>query len=219
MVVVRWHGHACFEIVTSKGTIIVLDPHDGYSIGLKPPRTQADIVLITHEHFDHNAYAVVAKPSATVLSMFVGEKTVNDVMIKGIEAYHDREKGKRRGRISIYKVYADNISFVHLGDLGHELDNTYKSALGDIDVLMIPIGGTYTIDPKSAWNVIELLTPKVVIPMHYWVKGLNLPLKAVDEFLSLKPDDWNVDMIESNQIVIERSGIPNKVVYVMSPPT
>ncbi|MEM1608836.1 MAG: MBL fold metallo-hydrolase [Ignisphaera sp.] len=219
MVVVRWHGHACFEIVTSKGTVIVLDPHDGYSIGLKPPRVQADIVLITHEHFDHNAYAVVAKPSATVLSMFVGEKAVNDVMIKGFKAYHDREKGKRRGRVSIYKVYADNISFVHLGDLGHELDNTYKNVLGDIDVLMIPVGGTYTIDPKSAWNVIELLTPKVVIPMHYWVKGLNLPLKAVDEFLSLKPDDWSVNMIESNQIVIERSSIPNKVIYVMSPPT
>ncbi|MEM0026522.1 MAG: MBL fold metallo-hydrolase [Ignisphaera sp.] len=219
MVTVRWHGHACFEIVTSKGTVIVLDPHDGYSIGLKPPRTQADIVLISHEHFDHNAYAVVAKPSAIVLSTFVGEKTIGDVVIKGIEAYHDREKGKRRGKISIYKVNADNISFVHLGDLGHELDNTYKNALGDIDVLMIPIGGTYTIDPKSAWNVINLLTPKIVIPMHYWVKGLNLPLKTVDDFLFLKPIDWNAVMVGSNQIVIEKGNISNKVIYVMSLPT
>ena len=97
MVVVRWHGHACFELVSSSGVTIVIDPHDGYSLGLKPPKTQADIVLITHEHFDHNAYAVVAKPSAKVLSMFVGETTVGNVYIKGIEAYHDKEKGRRRG--------------------------------------------------------------------------------------------------------------------------
>uniref|UniRef100_A0A7C4FIR1 Zn-dependent hydrolase n=1 Tax=Ignisphaera aggregans TaxID=334771 RepID=A0A7C4FIR1_9CREN len=218
MVLIRWHGHACFEIVTSKGTVIVIDPHDGYSLGLKPPQVQADIVLITHEHFDHNAYAVVAKPSAQVLTMFVGEKSIDDVYVKGVEAYHDREKGKRRGRVSLYKVVVDSIALVHLGDLGHELDEKYSKYLGGIDVLMLPVGGTYTIDHKSAWSVIGVLKPKTVIPMHYWVKGLNLPLRPVEDFLSLKPADWEYRRVESNQLSINVNSISNKVVFVLTPP-
>jgi|UniRef100_A0A7J2U2G7 L-ascorbate metabolism protein UlaG (beta-lactamase superfamily) len=218
MVLIRWHGHACFEIVSSKGTVIVIDPHDGYSLGLKPPQVQADIVLITHEHFDHNAYAVVAKPSAQVLSMFVGEKTIDNVYVKGVEAYHDKEKGRKRGRVSLYKVAVDGVALVHLGDLGHELDGKYNKYLGNIDVLMIPVGGTYTIDHKSAWSVIEILKPKAVIPMHYWIKGLNLPLRPVEDFLSLKPDDWEYRRIESNNLVIEPGSVPNKVIFVLAPP-
>jgi L-ascorbate metabolism protein UlaG (beta-lactamase superfamily) len=218
MVLIRWHGHACFEIVTSKGTVIVIDPHDGYSLGLKPPQVQADIVLITHEHFDHNAYAVVAKPSAQVLTMFVGEKSIDDVYVKGVEAYHDREKGKRRGRVSLYKVVVDSIALVHLGDLGHELDEKYSKYLGGIDVLMVPVGGTYTIDHKSAWSVIGVLKPRTVIPMHYWVKGLNLPLRPVEDFLSLKPADWEYRRAESNQLSIDVNSISNKVVFVLTPP-
>jgi len=204
--------------VTSKGTVIVIDPHDGYSLGLKPPQVQADIVLITHEHFDHNAYAVVAKPSAQVLTMFVGEKSIDDVYVKGVEAYHDREKGKRRGRVSLYKVVVDSIALVHLGDLGHELDEKYSKYLGGIDVLMLPVGGTYTIDHKSAWSVIGVLKPKTVIPMHYWVKGLNLPLRPVEDFLSLKPADWEYRRVESNQLSINVNSISNKVVFVLTPP-
>jgi|UniRef100_A0A7J2TA57 Predicted Zn-dependent hydrolases of the beta-lactamase fold len=218
MVLIRWHGHACFEIVTSKGTVIVIDPHDGYSLGLKPPQVQADIVLITHEHFDHNAYAVVAKPSAQVLTMFVGEKSIDDVYVKGVEAYHDREKGKRRGRVSLYKVVVDSIALVHLGDLGHELDEKYSKYLGGIDVLMVPVGGTYTIDHKSAWSVIGVLKPRTVIPMHYWVKGLNLPLRPVEDFLSLKPADWEYRRVESNQLSIDVNSISNKVVFILTPP-
>jgi L-ascorbate metabolism protein UlaG (beta-lactamase superfamily) len=218
MVLIRWHGHACFEIVTSKGTVIVIDPHDGYSLGLKPPQVQADIVLITHEHFDHNAYAVVAKPSAQVLTMFVGEKSIDDVYVKGVEAYHDREEGKRRGRVSLYKVVVDSIALVHLGDLGHELDEKYSKYLGGIDVLMVPVGGTYTIDHKSAWSVIGVLKPRTVIPMHYWVKGLNLPLRPVEDFLSLKPTDWEYRRAESNQLSIDVNSISNKVVFVLTPP-
>jgi L-ascorbate metabolism protein UlaG (beta-lactamase superfamily) len=218
MVLIRWHGHACFEVVTSKGTVIVIDPHDGFSIGLKPPRVQADIVLITHEHFDHNAYAIVAKPNAKILSMFIGEKTLDDIHIKGVEAYHDRERGRRRGRTSLYKIVVDNIAFVHLGDLGHELNEKYSKNFGSIDILMIPVGGTYTIDHRSAWSVIEVLKPKTVIPMHYWVKGLNLPLRPVEDFLSLKPDDWEYRKVETNQLNIDASSIPNKVIYVLTLP-
>ncbi len=218
MVIVRWHGHACFEIVSSKGTTIVIDPHDGRSLGIKTPKVSADIVLITHEHFDHNAYSIVAKPSANVFSMHVGEESINDIKFMGIEAYHDREKGKRRGRNIVYKLYVDNISFVHVGDLGHELDVNYSTKLGLIDMLMIPVGGTFTIDAKVAWKNIETLKPKAVIPMHYWIEGLNLPLRPVNEFIQQKPIGWNVVKLNTNTLLIEAEKIIKDTIYVFTPP-
>ncbi|MEM0153448.1 MAG: MBL fold metallo-hydrolase [Ignisphaera sp.] len=218
MVVVRWHGHACFEIVSSKGTVIVIDPHDGRSLGIKTPKVSADIVLITHEHFDHNAYSVVAKPSANVYSMHVGEESVNDIKFTGIEAYHDKEKGRRRGRNVIYKLYVDNVSFVHVGDLGHELDKEYSKRLGLIDILMIPVGGTFTLDAKGAWKTIENLEPKTVIPMHYWIEKLNLPLRPVDDFIQQKPPSWNVITLNTNTLSIDAKEVPRNTIYIFTPP-
>ncbi|MCS7112123.1 MAG: MBL fold metallo-hydrolase [Ignisphaera sp.] len=218
MVIVRWYGHACFEIVSSKGTVVVIDPHDGRSLGLKPPRTSADIVLITHEHFDHNAYSIVAKPSASVFSMHIGKELINDVWFIGIEAYHDREKGKKRGRNIVYKLYVDGISFVHVGDLGHELDAEYSAKLGSIDILMIPVGGTFTIDAKGAWRTIENLKPRAAIPMHYWIEKLNLPLRPVEDFIQQKPSTWNVVKLDDNTLSIEADRIKQNTIYILTPP-
>ncbi len=218
MITIKWHGHACFEIISSKGIRIVIDPHDGKSIGIKPPDAQADIVLITHEHFDHNAFSVVAKPSAQVLSMFEGETAINDIKILGVRTYHDRERGRRRGQNTIYRVTVNGTIFLHLGDLGHELDEKYAKKLGQIDIAMIPIGGTFTIDYSGAWRTIEVIKPRVVIPMHYWIKGLNLPLRPVDEFISRKPSMWSVVKLDSNILTIDPKNIQNNVIYVFSAP-
>lgn len=218
MVIVRWHGHSCFEIVSSKGTVIAIDPHDGRSLGIKPPRISADIVLITHEHFDHNAYSIVAKPSATVFSMHVGKESIDDIWFIGVEAYHDRERGRRRGRTIIYKLYVDGVSFVHVGDLGHELDVEYSTKLGSIDMLMIPVGGTFTIDAKGAWKTIDNIKPRAVIPMHYWVEKLNLPLRPIDDFIQQKPPAWSVVKLDSNTLSIESDKIMHNTVYVLTPP-
>lgn len=213
MPIIRWHGHACFEIVTSRGKTIVIDPHDGRSLGLKPPQASADIVLISHEHFDHNAYAVVAKPNAKILSMSIGETLIDDIKVVGIEAYHDKNKGKRRGRNVIYRVDVDGLSIVHLGDLGHVVGKE-GDRLKPIDILMVPVGGVFTIDAHEAWEVVEVLNPATVIPMHYWVKGLELPLKPVDDFLNLTPPSWNKVVLETNTLMIDRNSLKPKSVYV-----
>ena len=218
MVLLKWHGHACFEIVSSRGIRIVIDPHDGYSLGIKPPKAEADIVLITHDHFDHNAYSVVAKPSAHIIKMQLGDTEINDIKIRGVEAYHDTVKGRRRGRVVIYRVEVDKVSFVHLGDLGHELSSEYREKLSPIDILLIPVGGVFTIDAKSAWNVIDVLSPKVVVPMHYWIDGLNLPLKPVDNFISIAKEPWRVEKVDENYISIDPSAIPTNTIYVLKPP-
>jgi len=214
MVVIRWFGHACFQLVTSAGVSIVFDPHDGRSIGLKPPKAEADIVLISHEHFDHNAYQLVAKPTAQIMSMKTGDFEIAGVKIRGVDAYHDPHGGRRRGRVTIYRVEADGMVFVHLGDLGHVLEPEIASKLKPVDVLMIPVGGTFTIGPAEAWKNIEVLEPSVVIPMHYWVKGVNLPLKPVEEFIALTPQGWNVEKLQSNEYVLEASrGVKKILVF------
>ncbi|RLG77658.1 MAG: Zn-dependent hydrolase [Thermoprotei archaeon] len=214
---IRWHGHACFEIKTGNFTI-VLDPHDGHSLGIKPPRVEADVVLITHEHFDHNAYQLVAKGSAKILRMAEGEHQVNNVKIRGVKAYHDTVKGRRRGEVVMYRVEAEGISVAHLGDLGHVLEDEHVRALRPVDVLLVPVGGVYTVGPHESWQVIELLDPQVVIPMHYWVEGLNLPLKRVDNFLGLVRDPWSVERLTTNYVELKKESIPSKKILILTPP-
>ncbi len=182
---VRWHGHACFEIRNSLR--IVIDPHDGRSIGIKPPRVTADVVLITHDHFDHNATRVVGGRFKTITAE--GDYTVGDVKIKGIEAYHDEYHGAKRGKVTMYKIEMNGISFLHTGDLGHILDSSQINNIGKVDILFIPVGGVYTVDAERAYENVKALHPKITVPMHYYVPGLSLRLAPVDDFLRFFSDD------------------------------
>ncbi len=213
--IIRWHGHACFEIVPREGPVIVFDPHDGYSIGIKPPEVKADLVLISHDHFDHNAYAVVAKPGADVVKMGVGERVVRGIKIVGIETFHDKVRGRRRGRNVVYVVEVEGLRIAHLGDLGHVLEEDHVKKMGSVDVMMLPVGGTFTIGPEEAWEVIEAVKPRIAIPMHYWVPGINLPLRPVDDFVSKAREGWRVEKVGGREIEVSRESIPEKIVYVL----
>lgn len=215
MVRIRWHGHACFELSTPELTV-VLDPHDGVSLGIKAPTVKADIVLITHEHFDHNRAEVVAKPGAEVLRMFTGEKVVRGVWIKGVLTAHDPRGGIERGKNVVYVLRLEDIVFCHLGDLGHILTEDQVKAIGTVDVLFIPVGGVYTIGPDEARDVVQQLSPKVVIPMHYRIPGLRLPLKEVGAFLKYFE---NIVRVPGPELEITKGTLPEKLtVYVLSPP-
>lgn len=222
MVKFRWHGHACFEIVDSKGLTIVIDPHDGRSIGLNPPRASADVVLITHEHFDHNAYHLVLKAGGEVYSMKEGDfKIAREYPVKGIKLFHDKNRGRLRGTVVIYKLEVEGVKILHVGDLGHTLPPNVVSAVKPVDVLMVPVGGTFTIDAKEALEVSKSLMPKVIIPMHYWVKGINLPLAPLESFLKIV--DYEVIKLGSNEWVISRDELealgPEPKVVVFSLPS
>lgn len=180
MLQIRWHGHSCFEITND--VTIITDPHDGKSIGIPSPNAQADIILVSHDHYDHNKVKSVEKDNSKIITD-KRRKTISNIQIVGIESFHDQCCGDKRGSNIIYKFIADDISFCHLGDLGHELDDKTLKFLGEIDVLFIPIGGTYTIDAAQAWKIIELIKPKITIPMHYKIEGLSLPIAGIEEFL------------------------------------
>jgi L-ascorbate metabolism protein UlaG (beta-lactamase superfamily) len=193
---------------------LVTDPHDGKSIGIRPPKTKADLVLISHDHFDHNCLRVVEGRNTTVYNR--GTETVkNGVTIKGIPAYHDDEKGTKRGEVVLFKFTVDGVNFCHLGDLGHVLEGDILEKLGTIDILFVPVGNVFTIGPKEAWRVVSDIKPTVVIPMHYRIGGLSLSIKPVDPFL----EEADVDSVVrvGNEMHFEREDLPEKLeVWVFS---
>jgi len=177
---ITWHGHSCFEITDSIN--LVVDPHDGYSIGLRKPDSEADVVMISHDHFDHNCADVVAGPD-TVIVTESGARTVHDIEIHGFEAFHDKKRGKVRGKVVMFKFKVDGIRCLHVGDLGHVLDQEDVKSIGEVDILFVPVGGTFTLDSKDAVELMERIDPIITVPMHYHIPGLSLAIDPVAKFL------------------------------------
>ncbi len=181
MVHFKWLGQACFEINNSK--TIVTDPHNGEEVGLRPPETKADIVTVSHDHFDHSAGIDLVKTEETEVVEETESKNLKGIEIKGIESYHDKDRGSKRGENIIYKFKLDGFNIVHLGDLGHLLSEEKIEEIKPVDILLVPVGGNYTINAEEALKTMEQLSPKITIPMHYKVPGLTVDISSDDEFL------------------------------------
>jgi len=207
LTIIRWHGHACFEIVSDRGVIIGIDPHDGVSLGIRPPMFKADVILVTHNHFDHNAIQVVSKPNSKVLDMFEGETAVGSIKIRGVRSYHDPYRGSLRGEIIIYNIEVDNMAITHLGDLGTIPEEKIFSKITPTDILMIPVGGVYTVGPSEAARVVEKIKPRIVVPMHYKIPGLRLGLKDVSDFL--RKVRFDVKRISGREFSISKDKLPS----------
>lgn len=204
MLQIRWHGHSCFEITND--TTIVTDPHDGRSIGIPAPSVTGDIILVSHNHHDHNSVKSVEKDGSKVI-MDERKRTIGNVQISGIPAFHDTVHGERRGKTILYKFTCDDVTFCHLGDLGHELDENTVQQIGKVDILFTPVGGTYTIDAEQAWRVIDSLKPRIAIPMHYRIEGLSMPIAGVESFL--EKNHYKILKV-GNEIDIEKDELPKE---------
>ncbi|MCX8205075.1 MAG: MBL fold metallo-hydrolase [Candidatus Nezhaarchaeota archaeon] len=215
MVKIRWLGHACFEI-TGGGLTIVTDPHDGLSLGLPPPRASADIVLVSHGHFDHaDGKRLVSKPGAIAIDK-PGLHEVKGLRVKGVPSHHDEAGGSKRGSNTIFKFELEGIKFCHLGDLGHVLTPSQVAEVGEVDVLFTPVGGTFTLDASAASKVVDQLKPKLVIPMHFRVPGLKLPISDVEPFLRGKE---RVERLDRSEVEVVKDGLPAETkVVVLKPP-
>lgn len=182
MVDVEWFGHSCFA-VRGKTKTVMFDPFKG--TGLPEPKAKADIVLCSHGHQDHNNTKPVSHEQSMVMEAFTGTKQTDYVSIRGVATFHDDSQGNKRGRNSVYVVHLEDVAFCHLGDLGHGLSSSQVNEIGPVDVLFIPIGGFFTIDPQQAREVMESLKPRIAVPMHYRAPGMSImfrPLKQVEDF-------------------------------------
>ena len=180
-----WHGQSCFQIISSQGknnhVNIVIDPFSE-DIGLRVPRLEADILLVSHSHHDHNNIKAVAGTPFVINGP--GEYEIKEVFIQGIPAFHDSSLGEERGANTIYTIEAEELKLCHLGDLGQkELTPEQIDKIGEVDILMIPVGGVYTISAKEAVKIMSQIEPNIIIPMHYQLPKLKIKLDELDKFL------------------------------------
>lgn len=180
---ITYLGHSSFKIKVRSGSVVT-DPYAVYT-GLKFPKTDADIVTISHDHEDHNQSSLVDGVRKVVSGP--GEYEIAGISIIGLPTFHDGKNGEERGKNTVYVFEAEGLRVVHLGDLGHPLSDDLISEIGEVDVLMIPVGGDYTIGPKEAYEMVGKIDPYFVIPMHYATPGLNkevfAKLEPVETFL------------------------------------
>lgn len=177
---ITWYGQACFRL-ESKDTRVLIDPFDK-KIGLREPRINDAIVLVTHEHYDHNNVGELEGSAFIVRGP--GEYEKSGVQIVGIASFHDNTQGSERGLNTVYVIKFDDITLCHLGDLGqHELTDEQVETIGGVDILFVPVGGVYTINGTEAVGIVKQIEPKIIIPMHYKVPGLTINLEGPQAFL------------------------------------
>jgi L-ascorbate metabolism protein UlaG (beta-lactamase superfamily) len=221
-VTIRWHGQSFFEIVSSAGTRIVIDPHAIEAYGRKV--VSADLVLLSHFHVDHTRTEVIENlDKAKVITGLkkldkdglrqdwnvVNEK-FKDVRVQTVGTYHDAESGTKRGKNGVFVIEVDGLRIVHLGDLGHTLNRSQLRKIGAVDVLLVPIGGVYTINGLDAQKVVEQIKPKrCIIPMHYGTKVYDF-LLDLDKSHFL--DDQMMGEVKkfprTNELVIDAAAPP-----------
>lgn len=211
---IKFLGHAAFLITSEKGVRVITDPYKpgcyGGGIKYNPITEEADIVTISHEHDDHNESKINGNP---VFVRESGTRQVKGINISGYEVYHDKTSGKERGRDVIFNIEIDGVNVVHLGDLGHTLTESDAKKIGRVDILLIPVGGYFTIDSKDAEAIVNLLNPKVVIPMHFKTSKCEFPIAPVEEFTKSK-EIVKVD----GELDIKREMLPEKTtIYLLTP--
>lgn len=209
MAKIYWAGQSCFQISvnTSKdhSADIVIDPFDEEFTGLKLPNLSAEILLVTHDHKDHNNIEDVKGTPFVIQGP--GEYEIKEVLVQGIPAFHDDKEGKERGLNTIYVIEAEDLRFCHLGDLGQaQLTDEQLEKIDGIDVLMIPVGGKYTIS-SSAQKIISQIEPKIVIPMHYKIPGLKLDLDDVSKFFKTMGKTAPAPL---DKLIVKKSSLPKE---------
>jgi L-ascorbate metabolism protein UlaG (beta-lactamase superfamily) len=213
---VKWLGHACFLLTSESGLRIITDPYTSgvYGLDYAPPAETADIVTVSHDHADHNNVAAVKGNPQVVQG--VGSHEAKGIKFKGIAAAHDPSSGKERGANTIFCFTLDGINVCHLGDLGHDLSDQTATEIGPVDVLLIPVGGNFTIDATVAGNVCQKRAPKVVIPMHFKNERCpGFPVAGVEEFTRGRQQ---VETIAGSEVEVKKERLPSATETIVLKP-
>jgi L-ascorbate metabolism protein UlaG (beta-lactamase superfamily) len=204
---IKYYGHAAFKLTTDKGVRLIFDPYqsgafDG-ALSYGKITDGADIVLTSHNHDDHN-YTKDIKGAFTHINK-VGAHEVKGIKVKGVPSHHDGSEGKERGNNLIFVVEADGMTVAHAGDLGHALDKEALKEIGKVDVLLLPVGGFFTIDAQEATKVMNDLKPAITIPMHFKTDKVSFPITKVEEFTRGKK---NVRTAKATELEIKKETLP-----------
>ena len=207
---INWLGHSCFRIKGSQTTIITdpYPPNLGYSLG-KPT---ARIVTVSHQHPGHSNVQDIGGQPRVVAGP--GEYEIDGVLIIGVATFHDRERGQKWGKNTVYVMEVDEISICHLGDLGHTLTAEQVEEIGNVDMLLLPVGGVSTINAAMAAEVVRQLEPKAIVPMHYKTPNLAWELESVEKFLK---EIGVIQLKPQPKLTLSKSSLPaSSQVFLLS---
>jgi L-ascorbate metabolism protein UlaG (beta-lactamase superfamily) len=210
---IKWLGHSAFLITSETGPRIITDPYDTGRNDLKygDIKESADIVTVSHEHSDHaNTAAIKGKPRVLRSS-----GKVDGIQFTAVPSFHDDTEGSQRGKNTIFCFEVDGVKLCHAGDLGHILSEKQVKDIGAVDVLMLPVGGFYTIDAAMATRIVEQLHPKVIIPMHFKNERNTFPIAPVSDFLKFKKD---IKKFQTSEIEIQPGSLPSSTQVWVLPP-
>jgi len=206
---IQWYGHSAFHLNTDEGVHIITDPYQSGAYGgvlsYGPITDPADIVLVSHGHADHNHTGDIPKGFSLIDK--TGDYSVKGLVIHAIPVYHDPSGGRDRGENLIFVIETDGMRIAHLGDLGHTLDKALLDKIGHIDILMIPVGGFFTIDAQEATEVMNDIGPVITIPMHFKTAKADFPIKGVDLFTKGKK---HVRKLGGSEMAITKAELPSE---------
>lgn len=183
---ITWLGQSCFKIeekVNGEIVTVVTDPYDK-TIGLRLPKTKANLVTVSHDHHDHNNIEGVLgmEENEPFIIDRSGEYEYKGIFVNGVGSFHDKKEGEERGKSVMFRIEIDGVSVLHCGDLGTNLSDAQLEKIGEVDILLIPVGGKYTLNAKEAAEVVRQVEPRIVVPMHYKIPGLDLDIDDVKAF-------------------------------------
>jgi L-ascorbate metabolism protein UlaG (beta-lactamase superfamily) len=217
-ITIRWFGQSFFLITSSQGKRVAIDPFG--DIGFTMPEVEADVVAVTHEHKDHNNVSLI-KGNPEIFHGLTEEgkeynqvdQRLEDVRIYSVPAYHDNQRGAERGKNAVFVVETDELRLAHLGDLGHRLQPEQLEKMGKIDILIVPVGGRFTVDAQEASEIIDQLNPRVVIPIHF--KTSNRPQWPGEDEAAFLQGRVDVKRMDSNTLKISKATLPQKQATVV----
>ncbi|WP_379127015.1 MBL fold metallo-hydrolase [Paenibacillus sp. sgz500958] len=209
---IKWYGHSSFYITSELGTTILIDPYGRKFLGYHMPEVSANIVAVTHEHRDHNQVHIV-KGDYELLNQ-AGSFCVKEIEIKGIPTFHDNVGGAKKGNNLVFVFTIDGLTLCHCGDLGHLLTPEQLNEIGDVDVLMLPIGGGRTLGGVQAAEVRNQLRPAIVIPMHYRTKALGIAGRFFFENEHGFIKATGLPRLEVEELVVTRESLPDSAKVV-----
>jgi len=207
---VQWFGQSFFQFTSSSGAKLVIDPFDNTYFNYPIPKgLTADVLLVTHEHNDHSNIGIIGgSPLICRSEKGVGRFERKGIRVTGTAAFHDESRGAERGNNTVYSFAMDGVRFCHVGDLGHLLDEAQLKNIGPVDVLLLPVGGYFTIDTAKLDKLVAQINPRVVVAMHYKTRYTpQLPIATVDAYLKGKPA---VKRLGSDSFAVSKDALPAK---------
>ncbi len=204
---ISYLGHSSFLLVSDAGTRVVTDPYGG--IGYPFPHVAADLVTVSHGHYDHAAVSLVQGDPEVADKE--GHFTLGDIEVQAFPCFHDDMQGRKRGHNLAFRFTVDGVTVLHLGDIGEPCNADFVKKVGKVDILLVPVGGVFTVDAAGAKQYVDAIAPKTVIPMHFKTPDLNIGIKGLGNFLELFPA---ADIVRSGPFKAGDAAFEGKIVVM-----